>query len=329
MREQVAAHLGKYFGPGAVIWKNTEPGKTPIDLLHFPANDKRSFHTVTTLGLCEVELKQPAGRESYRRQEFILYLPGSWKIDLQNRESPATWCLMRLFFAARYSEEKHPLAPGEVLHTEAEKEGVFGRFPYFVIIPPLGEVPEFFPARVGNVAVDFNLPVLITEKEAEFLKKNGLKALIEKMTEVHDLGMLIVEPWRLCTFEQEDPREKAERMKMVDEILAEEFPEEKPLARAAKHKRAVRTEEVSEEPVDDRTQEVENAGQKAMATGCIISTLIFVAMAFWIGSNSYNAMAKSISRLVMTIIAIAIWIGFPFVYSLITMKRKASYRLPD
>ena len=40
-------------------------------------------------------------------------------------------------------------------------------------------------------------------------------------------------------------------------------------------------------------------------------------------------MAKKISRLVMTIIAIVVWIGFLFAFSLIIMKGKAYYRLPD
>jgi hypothetical protein len=301
MRDQVAAHFNRYLGAGAVIWQNTEKDKTPIDIAHFPPNSKRSFHTFATLGLSDVVLPQLDGLEQYRRQEFIMYLPGNWTIDLANPESPSAWCLMRMYFAARYSEEKHPLSPGEVLHTEAEEDGMFGKFPYFLIIPPLGEVPQFFPATFGKETVGFNLPLLITENEAQFCKQHGMKELMDRMFKVHDLGILLVEPWRLDTFESDAPKGRPQPAPV----------QKRPNATARRQLRER----------NEAAKDSENTQTELNVVGCLASGLLFLAIFIFVASDYYNTTAKSFSRGAAMSVAVVLCIVVFFALKRVLTKR--------
>lgn len=337
MREQVLAHFQKHFGNGTLIWKNTEA--QPIDLMFFPGQGERgSYHTIATIGLSEYPLNQPAGQEDYRRQELIAYIPSSWTVDLADKNSPATWVCMTLYYAARFSLTQVPLHVGSVAHTEDSRHATFFRYPWFLYVPPLIEKPEFYPLKVGTEQVEFLAATLITEAEGEYGKKHGPMALMKRLTD-QGPDFLLMQPLReCCCGGDESKEEKAERMAMVDQAL-KELEEEEAQEAARKAPKATRARaSVGREAKPVRPQSAARTAQKVEREearsenkgggqiGCIIGMVVFVGLAFFIGSNAYQPYTKYVGRLWATAGAVVIWIAIGVVWGMLPVGRQAKGR---
>lgn len=226
MHTTILSHYEKFWGPGSLFYKNTDP-KLAVDLVWFPANAATDFHRIATIGLSDKIMPVTPGAESERRQEFIIYLPKQWSVNLNDKESPSTWACMFIFFAGRYIVDRDIwLHPGSILHTEDSRHPTFFRYPFALVMPPLGEKPEFSPLKLSNETINLNVLMLITNKESEFLKAHGLKVLMEKMLERETIYP-VMDPFRPCTFDVTDtPQAKDARVEGFDMALRQEAVEE-------------------------------------------------------------------------------------------------------
>lgn len=197
MQEKVEEHYHRFFGPHKSARVDLAE-RHPCDLLIFPPSDRRLFHTIATRGLCAKVVKTPAGMDGYARQEFLIYLPGSWTVDLEKPKLVSSWPCMYLYYAARHILDNDVfMAPGSVGHTENARAPGFEKFPYALYVPPLVESPDFFPLKIDGYTVQFTSIIPMTEAEAQFMKANGFRALLTAMVGKERFSPLF-DPMRTC-----------------------------------------------------------------------------------------------------------------------------------
>lgn len=287
MRDEVLAHYRKFLGDGRIFWKNTED-KFPIDLVQFPVHPASKSRCFATIGLSEFEVTAPAGAEDQRRKELLIYLPPEMKLDAASK-APGAWAYMILFFTARSIIEKNVfLTWGSVIHTEESRPREFARFPYVMVVPPLGEVPDFFPFRTSSgEVIQFCVLQLITQREADFLKKNGQKALVEKMID-RDTIHPMMRADRPCTFAV--PGEVSKPSPVLSSKLFDEDAH--------------------------RENQAEERALQSGQTGCILGVVIFLGMLFFLCTPAINSGSKNLLWYVVAsfVVPIVFTIGYMLIF---------------
>jgi len=202
LTNQVEAHYHSFFGKHQATRVALEENY-PVDFLIFPPTHDRPIYSVATRGLSKFQQTPPHGLPNYSRMELVIYFWEDWEIDFKKSDLPSTWAVRFLWHLTRYIiDKKTYMGIGSVLHTEDSRNSTFFRYPYAVLFPPLHESPGFFPLMCGSTQVDFCSVVLITQAEADFMKGNGFRRLLDEMVKKETFDP-VFQPLRKCTFKDD------------------------------------------------------------------------------------------------------------------------------
>jgi len=221
---QVEAHYHSFFGKQQSTRVALEQNN-PVDFLFFPPNPDRPVYTVATRGLSRHLQTPPNGMNHCSRMELLIYFPENWEIDCEKPELPSTWAIKFLWFLTRYMiDKKIYFGTGSVLHTENNRNSTFFRYPYAVLFPPLNEPPGLAPLVNDTTQIDFCALILITQAEADFMKANGFRGLLDAMIEKGTLDP-VLQSLRKCTFKDDIggiklPNDFEEQMDREDAVKA-------------------------------------------------------------------------------------------------------------
>jgi Suppressor of fused protein (SUFU) len=120
---EISNHIQNCFGSGYVLHEKSST-TVHVDIHIIAPTSERSYFTLLTSGMSDIDMQTPAGRDGYRLGELCLGLPGNWPLGrgTTNWKQPEyIWPIYILQESARYPHRyKTWLSSG---HTIGSKEG--------------------------------------------------------------------------------------------------------------------------------------------------------------------------------------------------------------